>query len=208
MKITSSMRPLGRLLCVALPLALCGYGCSGPSPEGSTDGGTHTDGGSSSSSGSSGGSGGGSGSSSGSSGGGSGGGSGSSSGGSSGAGSGSSSGGSSGSSSGGQTDQQCAAEGGEACNSCCAGNHNSGYATYINTAVGCLCGPSGACQTACSASLCMLMPALPEPGDVCDTCLNDAFEPDAGGTCLEPLEEACMPGSECGAYLECSDGCQ
>ena len=140
--------------------------------------------------------------------GGSGGGSGSSSGGSSGAGSGSSSGGSSGSSSGGQTDQQCAAEGGEACNSCCAGNHNSGYATYINTAVGCLCGPSGACQTACSASLCMLMPALPEPGDVCDTCLNDAFEPDAGGTCLEPLEEACMPGSECGAYLECSDGCQ
>lgn len=197
MKVTSSLRLLG---VVALPVALFGYGCSGPSPENTTDGGTHPDGGSSSSSGSSGGSGGSSGGSSGSSG--------SSSGGSSGSSSGSSSGGSSGSSSGGQTDAQCAAEGGEACNSCCAANHNSGYATYINTAVGCLCGLDGACQTACSASLCMLTPALPQPGDVCDTCLDDAFEPDAGGTCLEPLEQACMSGSACVGYLDCSDGCQ
>jgi len=106
------------------------------------------------------------------------------------------------------TDTQCAAEGGQACNSCCAANHNAGYAAYINSAVGCLCGPNGACQTACSTSLCMLTPTLPGPNDVCDTCINDAFMPDAGGTCLGALEQACTAGSACLTYLDCSNGCQ
>jgi hypothetical protein len=107
------------------------------------------------------------------------------------------------------TDQQCAAQGGQACNDCCAANHNDGYAAYVNAIIGCECGPSGFCQAPCDQSFCMLVPQLPSPGDTCDNCLNDSFQTADGGVgaCDAPIVQNCQTGTTCGAYVSCSDNC-
>lgn len=105
------------------------------------------------------------------------------------------------------TDAQCAAEGGQSCNDCCAANHNDGYAVYVNAIIGCECGPKGACQAPCSTEFCMLVPQIPMQGDTCDNCISDSFGTDGGGDCELPVEMACTPGSTCEGYLTCSNGC-
>jgi hypothetical protein len=193
---------------VAMPVAMYLGGCSSTATGGgfgNDEGGTGSSSGkSSSSSGSSGGN-----SSSGSGGSSSGGNTSSSGGGtsssggntsSSGGGTSSSGGGTSSSGSSGGTDAECANPDADACSTCCANNHATGYNTYETALGNCECTSPGTCATQCSGAC-----SGGTETTACQTCIEGSLDPDAGGACYNPLVTACNADPDCVALLTCAN---
>jgi hypothetical protein len=107
-------------------------------------------------------------------------------------------------------DTACAAETTlQACGTCCATNHKTGYTTFITAVVACACSGTGAdggapCATECGATLCAATPKNPDAA--CNTCLQASIG--TGGACQEKLTTDCSADTDCVAQQKCLQPCK
>jgi len=92
----------------------------------------------------------------------------------------------------------------EACGTCCAGFHVSGYKIFEGALRTCACAAGGPCVTECAASSCNA--AVPKPDATCRTCLEGAMNL-GGGPCLAPVSTACQADADCVANYLCFSKC-
>jgi hypothetical protein len=107
------------------------------------------------------------------------------------------------------SDQECAAKGANDCGSCCEDHHQTGANTFYGALFGCLCGPSGKCQTQCAQTDCSNDPdaGFPQQGDPCDQCETQNAPEDGGGACGPAIDNACNGNADCQALFSCWDKC-
>lgn len=67
-------------------------------------------------------------------------------------------------------------------------------------------GGTGPCATQCAQSLCAPTPVDSQPGDPCDTCVNNSLG--QGQACNAPVVNACKADTDCVALLTCVNGAQ
>ena len=86
------------------------------------------------------------------------------------------------------------------CNGCCSDNHASGYFTYVESLLGCLCQPS-VCASSCATTLCNANPQGPD--SVCDACFSNRGQTD----CAAPVQAACAADQDCVSMVTCWNSC-
>ncbi len=107
-------------------------------------------------------------------------------------------------------DPECAAEPSfSACGDCCSTKHDTGYVTFLQAMIDCVCkgegtGGAGPCAAECADSFCKATPT--QPSGTCDTCLQAKVG--AGGVCAAPVAAKCNENADCTAYDACTVPCK
>lgn len=108
-------------------------------------------------------------------------------------------------------DSACKAESTlQACATCCAKNHQTGYQTILTTTIACACKGEGAdagtgpCATDCKDTLCAATPA--QPTAACNTCIQNAIG--QGGACQNAVATKCQADPDCVKEQSCVTPCQ
>lgn len=98
----------------------------------------------------------------------------------------------------------------QGCATCCATNHQDGYATFTGALLGCACngtgadGGTGPCATDCAATACASTPANPDA--TCNACLQASVG--QAGACQQAVGSACTAEPDCLAQQKCVAQCQ
>jgi hypothetical protein len=118
-------------------------------------------------------------------------------------------------------DEACAQAGSrQACGTCCATNHETGYDAFVAALTACDCagtgvgvdggsdggsdaGAEGACATECADTFCASTPKTATTA--CSTCIQESVS--TGGACQEYVSDACKKEPDCLEEQKCILGC-
>jgi hypothetical protein len=97
---------------------------------------------------------------------------------------------------------------GTMCRPCCRQTYmQANIELTQDVTMGCLCGPSGSCQTDCSASLCsMTAPMGTAPTMACGMCFDMAVLPPVPAQCVNAVAQ-CKSSATCRDVIDCLDAC-